>query len=124
MSALVTINFAGGSATSPGVEVLLADCAVAPGADAGVTVAMASALTNIAITSAQIVIATAVGAQFNGSVAIQIAWHSGQTPRLTLNNLQIGTDGPATVTWPTPVGPQTQLLVSGNPLLLSDIVDA
>ena len=122
MSALVTINFAGGSATSPGVEVVLTDCEVAPGANAGVTVAMASALTNISIASAQIVISTAVGGQFNGSVAIQISWDSGRMPSVTLNNLH-NDAGPAMVTWPTAIGPQTQILVSGFPMSLSGIVD-
>lgn len=122
MSALVTINFAGGSATSPGVEVVLTDCEVALGANAGVTVAMASALTNIAIVSGQVVISTAVGGQFNGSVAIQISWGSGRTPSVTLNNLH-GGSSPAMVTWPTAVGPQTQILGLGGPISLSGIVD-
>lgn len=123
MSAIVTINFAGGSATSPGVEVVLTDCEIAPGTNAGVTVAMASALTNIAITSSQIMISTAVGSQFSGSVAIQISWDSGRMPVLTLSNLQTSTKGPATVTWPTAAGLQTQILVSGDPLSLPGIID-
>ncbi len=123
MSASVMINFAGGSATSPGVEVVLSDCEVALGANAGVTVAMASALTNITITGAQIVISTAVGGQFNGSIAIQISWGSGRTPSLTLNNLQHGAGSPATVTWPTAIGPQTQILGLGFPISLAGILD-
>ena len=124
MSALVTINFAGGSATAPGVELVLTDCEVALGASAGVAVAMASALTNITIVSGRVVISTAVGGQFNGSIAIQISWGSGRTPSLTLNNLQNGTGGPPMVTWPTAVGPQTQILGSGFPRALSGIRDA
>lgn len=122
MSASVMINFAGGSATSPGVEMVLSDGEIVLGANAGVTVAMASALTNITITGTQIVISTAVGGQFNGSVAIQVSWDSGRTPSLTLNNLQYGTS-PATVTWPTAGGPQTQILGPGFPISLSGIVD-
>jgi hypothetical protein len=123
MSALITINFAGGSATSPGVEIVLTDCEVAPGANAGVTVAMASALTNIAIVGAQVLISTAVGGQFTGSVAIQISWNSGRTPSVTLNNLHNSVSSPAMVTWPTALGPQTQILGPGDPISLSGIID-
>jgi hypothetical protein len=122
MSALITINFAGGTATSPGVEVVLTDCQVAPGVNSGVTVAMASALTNISVVGGQIVISTAVGGQFNGSVAIQISWGSGKTPSVTLNNLHNSASSPATVSWPTAIGPQTQILAPGDPISLSGIV--
>lgn len=124
MSALITINFAGGSATSPGVEVMLTDCQVAPGVNSGVVVAMASALTNITVVGAQIVISTAVGGQLNGSVAIQISWSSGQTPSVTLNNLRNNAGSPAMVTWPTKGGPQTQILSPGDPISLSGIVSS
>ncbi|MGK6319616.1 hypothetical protein [Sphingomonas sp. DT-204] len=124
MSALITINFAGGSATSPGVEVVLTDCQVAPGANSGVTVAMASALTNITVVAAQIVISTAVGGQFNGSIAIPISWDSGQTPSVTLNNLHNSAGSPAMVTWPTKAGPETQILSPGDPMSLSGIVSS
>lgn len=122
MSASVMVNFAGGSATSPDVELVLTDCELTLGANAGVTVAMASALTNITITGTQIAISTAVGGQFNGSVAIQVSWGSGRTPSLTLNNLH-GAGSPATVTWPTSIGPQTQILGPGFPMSLVGIVD-
>ena len=123
MSALITINFADGAATSSNVFVLLADCTVAPGPSAGVVVAMASALTNVSVTNAQVAIATANGARFNGSVAIAVGWASGQEPGVTLNNLQNGSEGQATVTWPTATGPQTQILTPGDPMVLSGIVD-
>ncbi|MGK6355771.1 hypothetical protein ACMGDH_11180 [Sphingomonas sp. DT-207] len=123
MSALITINFADGTATSTGVEVVLANCEVAPGPDYGVSVAMASALTNITVLSTQVIVSTATGAMFNGSLAIQISWGSGQ-PTVTLNNLRNGASSPALVTWPTAQGPQTQILSPGDAMPLSGIVNS
>jgi hypothetical protein len=124
MSASITINFAGGTATSTGVEVALANCQVAPGSEYGVSVAMASALTNITVLSNQVTISTATDALFNGSLSIQISWGSGPEPGVTLNNLHNNTSSPAMVTWPTKDGPQTQILSPGDPITLSGIVNS
>lgn len=123
MSALITINFAGGAATSTSVDVVLSNCTVATSMDAGVSVAMASALTNITVVSGQVTIATATGAQFNGSIVIAIDWSSGPAPAVTLNNLNNATR-PATVTWPTEAGPETQILTPGDPMMLAGIVNS
>ncbi|OWJ63607.1 hypothetical protein [Inquilinus limosus] len=123
MSALIRIDFAGGTATSGNVSVVLTDCTVAPSAQNGVVVAMASALTNISVLSDQVTIATTTGAQFNGSVAIAISWVEGGQPSVALDNLQIGGGNPATVTWSTSGGPETQILASGDPLALVGIVN-
>lgn len=124
MSALITINFAGGTAASNNVFVILTNCAVAPGAQSGVVVAMASGLTNISIFAGQVGIATATGGKFDGSVAIEISWSAGSQPIVTLNNLQNSTTNPATVTWPTAGGPETQILSPGDPMVLTGIVDS
>lgn len=124
MSALITINFAGGTAASNNVFVILTDCTVAPSAQNGVVVAMASGLTNISILSGQVSIATATGGKFDGSVAIEIDWSTGSQPMVTLNNLQNGTSNPATVTWPTAGGPETQILTPGDPMPLTGIVSS
>ncbi|MGH6616991.1 hypothetical protein [Sphingomonas sp.] len=124
MTALITINFANGTAASNGVDVLLTNCQVAPGADYGVVVAMASALTNISVFNSQVVISTATSALFNGSLTIQISWKSGAEPSVTLNNLHNSGGSPATVSWPTESGPQTQILSPGDPQTLSGIVNS
>jgi hypothetical protein len=123
MSADISINFAGATAKSNSVGVVLAGCTVSPSADGGVTVAMASALTNITIVSNLVTIATALNAQFSGSLAMAIGWTSEQQPSVTLNNLQNPTDSPATVTWPTASAPQIQILTPGNPMPLTGIVN-
>lgn len=124
MNASITINLAGGTATSNNVFVELANSAVAPGSSDGVVVAMASALTNVSVFSAEITVATASGAQFSGSIAIPISWTSSETPTVTLNNLLNPTGSPATVTWPTENGPEVQILSPGDPLVLSGIVSS
>jgi len=124
MSALIKIDFAGGTAASNNVFVALTNCTVAPSAQNGVVVAMASALTNISVLSGQVMIATATGAQFNGSVAIAISWVAKDQPTVTLNNLQNGVNNPATVTWPTSGGQETQILSPGDPMVLTGIVNA
>jgi hypothetical protein len=124
MSATITVNFAGGTATNPGVDVVLGSCAVAPSMQNGVSVAMASALTNISVTSGQVAIATAVGAQFNGSARLTISWTQGAQPTVTLNNLKNDSGSPALVTWPTSSGPQTQILSPGDPMALAGIVNS
>ncbi|HXC55140.1 MAG TPA: hypothetical protein VNU97_07590 [Rhizomicrobium sp.] len=123
MTASITINFANGVAASNTVDVMLTNCTVSAGLNSGVTVAMASALTNVTVTSTQVAVATALNAQFNGSVTIAIGWTSGQQPEVTLNNL-LNNSGPATVTWPTASGPQTQILTPGDPMALAGIVDS
>jgi hypothetical protein len=120
MNATITINFANATATGNNVSLALNGCSVSPGANAGVSVAMASALTNINILAGQVEIATAFNAQFNGSMSIAIGWQDGQQPEVTLNNLE-NSKSPATVTWPTESGPETQILSPGDPMILTGI---
>lgn len=123
MSANITINFADGTATSSVVSIALSDCSISPGAESGVSVAMASALTNVTATAAEVAIATALDAKFSGSAQIAIGWAGGQVPAVTLNNLRNDTT-PATVTWPTASGPQAQILTPGDSVQLAGIVSA
>ncbi|HVZ52650.1 MAG TPA: hypothetical protein VG986_11835 [Pseudolabrys sp.] len=122
MSALISINFAGGSATANYVTVVLSNCTVSPGANQGATVAMASALTNITVTANEVSIATAQNARYNGTLSLAIGWSSGQRPAVTLNNLEKDGQSPATITWPTTNGPATQILTPGSAMPLSGIV--
>ena len=124
MSAVIVINFAGGTATGNSIIVALSNCTVSPGPNAGVTVAMASALTNVTVLSSQVEIATGLDAQFNGSLSLSIAWASGAVPAITLNNLASADSNPATVMWPTATGRQTQILSPGNPTTLTGIVSS
>ena len=124
MSAVIVINFAGGTATGNTVVVALSGCTVSPSLNAGATVAMASALTNVTVLSSQVEIATGLHAQFNGSLSLSIAWASGAVPAITLNNLASADGNPATVMWPTATGQQTQILSPGNPTTLSGIVSS
>lgn len=123
MSARITINFAGGTATANLVEVSLSNCSVSLSQDYGAAVAMASALTNITVLAAQVTIATAYNAQFNGTLQMPIGWTAGQLPSVTLNNLQNPSGSPATVTWPTATIPQTQVLSPGVAMPLTNIVN-
>ena len=122
MTATITINFGGGTATASSVEVLLQNCTVNVNAQAGVSLTMASAVTNVTVLQGQIAIATAYGALFNGSLSLAIGWQSGQQPQVTLNNLQNSQGSPATVIWPTASGPAAQILSPGSPMTLSNIV--
>ena len=123
MSAQITINFGGGTATSSRVAIVQTDATISPNPQTGVSVAMASALTNITVLSNQVAIATALNAAFDGSLTLSIAWSSGD-PAVTLDNLQSSANSPATATWPTAAGPQTQILTPGNPLTLSGLVSS
>jgi hypothetical protein len=123
MSASISINFANAIAVSNSVTIVFQDATVSPGLQNGVAVAMASALTNVTVLSGEVMFATATSAQFNGSIAIAIAWTDGHTPTVTLNNLQNSGSNHAMVTWPTSAGPQTQILTPGDPMPLTGIID-
>jgi hypothetical protein len=103
---------------------MLANCAIAPGPAKGVVLAMVSALANISVFRNQVTVATAVGAQFNGSIAIAVDWISAETPAVTLNNLQNGANSPATVIWPTSTGSEIQIFNPGDPMVLAGIINS
>ena len=117
MDAQVTINFAGGIASTNLVQVVLGQAVLALQSVRG-ALANIVGFTNMTVYPAQIVFATPNGGAFDGA----LSW-SGEDPTLTLDNLVQAPHGaPATVTWPVAGGTETQILTPGNPLTLSGIV--
>lgn len=122
MDALVTIDFAGGVASTSLVQLFLSQAQLSLSTNRGVSTTVVD-FPNLAVGAEQVAVATQSGGVFNGTIALQLAWTGDALPVVTLNNLVVGPHGnPATITWPTAQGPQTQILTPGNPLTLSGIV--
>jgi hypothetical protein len=81
---------------------------------------VASALT-ISVLATEVSVATAYGAQSNGTLQMAISWKTGQQPAVTLNNLQNSPSSPATETSPTATSPMTKILTPGVPMPLTNI---
>jgi hypothetical protein len=121
VNAAVTINFAGGTASTDLVQVLVEHAQVALGLNEGVATGIDFAFTNISICPGAVSFATAAGGTFDGTLTLALQW-SGQNPAIMLNNLVPAPHGnPATITWPTTQGQETQILTPGTPLTLSGI---
>lgn len=121
MNAAVTINFAGGTASTCLVQIFVEHAGVALELNQGVAAGIGSAFTNISIAPGAVWFATATGGAFGGTLTLVLQW-SGQDPAILLNNLVPSPHGsPATITWPTAGGQETQVLTPGTPLTLSGI---
>jgi len=112
VDAQVTINFAGGVASTNLVQVILGQAGLALESGRGAPAAVVG-LTNTTVHR---------GGAFVGTLALTLSW-SGEDPTVTLDNLvPAAHGGPATVSWPTATGLETQVLTPGNALTLSGIV--
>ncbi|MDF2385708.1 hypothetical protein JMG10_29855 [Nostoc ellipsosporum NOK] len=121
MDAQVTINFAGGVASTNLVQVILGQAVLALESVRG-ALADVMGFTNMTVHPAQVTFATPSGGAFVGTLALTLSWN-GEDPTVTLDNLVPSAHGgPATITWPTANGPETQILTTGNALTLSGIV--
>lgn len=121
MDAPIMIDFAGGTAATSPVRVVPVDASFVLQANAQ-TVAAIAGFTSIAILPDGISFATAVGGVFEGTLTMVLQW-SGADPQIALDNLVPGAHGgPATISWPTPTGEETQILSPGTPLTLTGIV--
>lgn len=121
MQAEITLAFNGATAASSPVFVALDGATLAVSVVQGVTVAMTSGFTNVAVTASQLSFATMPKAQFGGTLQLQISWNAGTLPAVTLANV-LPSSNPPTVSWPTASGPQHQVLSSGDPMSLSGII--
>lgn len=118
----MTIDFGGGAASTSLVQLFVQHAALALDFNQGVAANIAGGVTNLSILPGGLSIATTPGAAFSGTLALVLQW-TGQDPAVTLNNLALATHGnPATITWPTANGQETQILTPGTPLTLSGIV--
>jgi hypothetical protein len=121
VNAAVTINFAGGAASTNLVQVFVEHGEFSLELNEGVATGIGSAFTNVSIAPGTVGFATAAGGAFNGTLTLVLQW-SGQDPAIILNNLVPAPHGnPATITWPTAGGQETQILTPGTPLTLSGI---
>lgn len=121
MIAAVTINFAGGAASASLVQIVVERGEFALGLNDGLATGSGCAFPNISIGSCSLSFATASGGIFDGTLTLGLQW-SGPHPAILLSNLDPSPHGnPATITWPTAQGPETQILTPGTPLTLSGI---
>lgn len=121
MYASITVDFAGGSAVTNLVQLRLGQAVVALRQDDGVTAQFSSGITNLAVETQSVSLATGLKAEFTGTITLTIEWTSSQEPSVVLDNLSNAPATPATVTWPTQTVPQTEILTPGEPLTLSGI---
>jgi hypothetical protein len=117
MSAVITFNFAGGSATAERVVIFVQQGQFVLLGNSGFITTLNSAPTSILVVSAQIVIGTEIGKELQGTIAVAIDWSPQNAPVVILANMSN-----ASVTWPTASGPQYMTLVSGEALQLNGIV--
>ena len=121
MDAQVTINFAGGVASTNLVQVILGQAVLALESVRG-ALADVVGFTNMTVHPGQVTFAAPTGGAFVWTLALTLSW-SGEDPTVTLDNLvPAAHGGPATVSWPTATGLETQVLTPGNALTLSGIV--
>lgn len=119
MESTVTINFAGGTASTQLVQIFVQGAEIGLGITAGVT--LTAPLTNLSIQPGVVAIASPIGGRYDGRIALLLQW-SGNDPTVALNNLVPAGGGPATVSWPTATGPETQALTPGTPITLNGLV--
>src|SRR4026209_163783 len=100
MSAQVTIDIAGGSATGERVSILVTQGSILLDMESGLDVNLSSGFANMSATSGEVAFATSAGAKFGRTLAFVIEWQAQQIPAVTLNNLSIAQNAPAKVTWP------------------------
>jgi hypothetical protein len=111
-----------GTTTSSVINVTLSNCTITPGASFGVNGTMKqNGWMNFAVVNNQVRIGTGNNAPIGGSVQLEIAWTSGTTPGVTLNNLTNINPYNTSVTWPTSTGYQQQVLTPGQETLLNGI---
>ncbi|WP_137861335.1 MULTISPECIES: hypothetical protein [unclassified Sphingomonas] len=122
MDAQVTINFAGGVASTNLVQVMLGQAVLALESLRGASASVVG-FTNMTVYAERVTFATQSGGVFDGSLSLVLSWHGGD-PSVTLDNLVPAPShgNPATITWPTGSGQETQILTPGNALTLSGIV--
>jgi hypothetical protein len=121
VNAAVTINLAGGAASTDLVQILVERAEFALELNEGVATGIGCAFTNISICRGAVSFATAAGGVFDGTLILALQW-SGEDPVVMLNNLvPVPHGNPATITWPTVHGQETQILTPGTPLTLSGI---
>lgn len=120
MEASITINFAGGTAATNLVQILVAGGTIALDPRSGVTLAVPG-VTNIAVGPGSVGISGPVGGRFSGTLMLLLGWSSG-VPSVTLDNLVPTAGNPATITWPTASGLQVQILTPGDPMPLTGLI--
>lgn len=119
MNATITVNFAGGAATTSEIELTVTGASIAVTQTGGLSLNGMS-VPAIAIEPGAVTFACMPGASFPGRLALPLAL-SGPAPAITLNNLAQA-HNPATVSWPTAYSLQTQILTPGDPLVLTGII--
>lgn len=120
MNADVTIDFAGGVASTSLVQVSLTGASFGLLTNDGVSTVIP--LPNLAVAAGHLTVATQQGGQFNGKIKLTLIGQASSLPVVTLNNLVPGSQGlPATIAWPGATGTQTQILTPGDPLTLNGI---
>ncbi|HWU96176.1 MAG TPA: hypothetical protein VN029_11295 [Sphingomonas sp.] len=120
MNADVTIDFAGGVASTSLVQVSLTGASFGLLTNDGVSTAIP--LPNLAVAAGHLTVATQPGGQFNGKIKLTLLGQASSLPVVTLNNLVPGSQRlPATIAWPSAAGTQTQILTPGDPLTLNGI---
>jgi hypothetical protein len=127
MSAAITVDLAGGTATATEVSIVLANAQIVLDLDQAMALtarsgSKGSGPTNLSVQSGQVSIAAGIGARLDAQLVLNIDWQPGEFPEITLNNLENPQASPATATWPTSGGLSTQILTPGNPLFLSGLV--
>lgn len=121
MNAPVMIDFAGGAAATSPVQLRPIGGSFVLQANQRTAAAVAG-FTSIAMLPGGVSFACAVGGIFDGTLAMVLEW-SGQDPQIVLDNLvPAAHGGPATISWPTATGQETQILSPGNPLTLTGII--
>lgn len=120
METTVTINFAGGTASTDPVQILVQGAQLVLDVTTGVALA-APGLTNLSIRPDLVAFASPPGGQFNGTIGLLLSW-SGDDPAVTLNNLAPAEGEPATIVWPAASGPVTQVLTPGTPMTLYGLI--
>jgi hypothetical protein len=122
VSAVITFDFGGGSATTNRVFIVLQQGDFVLLKNTALAAAISSGMTNLSVISDQIWISAGIGSELQGTLAAPIDWSSPQVPEVILNNLSNSANSPATVSWPTAAGVQTQRLTPGDPLELTGII--
>ena len=117
----ISLNFFNAITTTSSMKVSLVDnsasCRLDP--SEGVWINGTLSFNSLSITQTQIVFGVAPGTQLNAAITLNVIPYGSSPPVILVSNLNVDS---ATVTYPTDQGPETQVLIPGEEMVLSGFV--
>lgn len=114
----ITINFQNTNLTTTTSQISIQNGAFALDTVSGLSMTGTISFSTLYVTSGAINFNVETGTTFNATVVAPVSPAQGAAPVLEITNFS----GTVTVMWPTASGPQTQTVMSGDPITLNGFV--